>query len=134
MDNINELAISIQKIVNSPILIHSYNILSKFIDIASTVMDQVADIVDKFIENHGNSDIFLYKMHKETKNLFNVLPWPKIILIICLSLLLIKIIQATFSWLYKSVKFMMKTFIISVVISIIIVYLIETGTEKYAIK
>ncbi|OUM60318.1 hypothetical protein PIROE2DRAFT_13935 [Piromyces sp. E2] len=134
MDNINDIATSIQRIINSPFITHSYNILSKFIDITSTIMDKIAETINNYIETHGNSDFLLYKVHMESKNLFNVIPWPKVILIFCLTLLLVKIIQTTFSWLYKSVKFMMKSFIISVTISIIVVWLLENGTERLASK
>jgi len=132
MDNINDIANSIQRIINSPFITHSYNILSKFVDITSTVMDKIADTINNYIETHGDSEFLLYKVHMESKNLFKVIPWPKIILIFCLTLLVIKIIQTTFSWLYKSVKFMVKSFIISVAISIVIVWLLEYGTERLA--
>ncbi|ORX46680.1 hypothetical protein BCR36DRAFT_585144 [Piromyces finnis] len=133
-NNLSDIATSLQKIINSPIMIHSYNILSKFIDITSTVMDKIAERVNTYMATHGNSNTLLYKVHMESKNLFNVLPWPKIILIICITIMVIKIIQTTFSWVYKSVKFMMKSFIIAVTISIIVVWLIENGTERLALN
>ncbi|KAG4099468.1 hypothetical protein H8356DRAFT_1665314 [Neocallimastix lanati (nom. inval.)] len=134
MENISELVTSIQKILNSPVIIHSYNIISKFIGITSSLMDKIAEALDKIIEKHGNSEMFLYKVHLESNSLFYEIPWPKVILVICLSLLFIKIIQTAFSWLYKSIKFMMKSLIISVAISLLIVWLLETSTQKFSIN
>ncbi|KAG4108558.1 hypothetical protein H8356DRAFT_1616577 [Neocallimastix lanati (nom. inval.)] len=134
MNSINELATSIQKILNSPTIIHSYNIVSKFIDITSTLIDKITEILNKIIKKYGNSKLFSYKMHFESKFLFSGIPWPKVVLIICLTFFFIKIIQTAFSWIYRSVKFMMKSFIISVSLSIIICWLIENSTQRRLIQ
>jgi len=133
MENIANITTSIQNIINSPYVLNSVNFLIKFVDTTSNLINKIAETVSNYIEEHGDSDLFLYKIHMESKNVFKALPWPKIILIICLTLLFIKIIQTTFSWLYKSVKFMMKSLIISVAISMMVVWLLENGTEKLAV-